>query len=242
MGPSRGRIGIRVAVASHDVERGRQSMRAMVTGLREASRRLIDVTLAALLALVASPVLAFAALAVVVTMGRPVLFRDRRAGVGGRPFALLKFRTMRGLRPGETIPESDAARITRVGALLRSTSVDELPSIFNVLRGDMALVGPRPLPVRYVERYTPTQARRLEVRPGITGWAQVNGRNDLDWDEKFALDVWYVDHRTLRLDVGILAATVNQMVRPQGIAHGDHATMPEFRADAPAPDDGRQSR
>ncbi len=218
-------------------------MNAVVTGLREVSRRLVDVVLATAMVVVAAPVLAVAALAVLATMGRPVLFRDRRAGMDGRPFELLKFRTMRGLRPGETIPESDAARITRVGALLRSTSIDELPSIFNVLRGDMALVGPRPLPVRYVERYTPTQARRLEVRPGITGWAQVNGRNDLEWDDKFALDVWYVDHRTLRLDVRILASTVQQMVRPQGIAHGGHATMPEFRvdegpADAPSTDEG----
>jgi sugar transferase EpsL len=205
-------------------------MRTMVTGLREMCRRLVDVVLATALLVVVSPVLAVAAVAVLVTMGRPVLFRDRRAGVDGRPFELLKFRTMRALRPGETIPESDAARITRVGALLRSTSVDELPSVFNVLRGDMALVGPRPLPVRYVERYTPAQRRRLEVRPGITGWAQVNGRNDLGWDEKFALDVWYVDHRSLRLDVEILAATVKQMVRPAGIAHEGHATMPEFGA------------
>jgi lipopolysaccharide/colanic/teichoic acid biosynthesis glycosyltransferase len=144
-------------------------MRTMVTGLREMCRRLVDVVLATALLVVVSPVLAVAAVAVLVTMGRPVLFRDRRAGVDGRPFELLKFRTMRALRPGETIPESDAARITRVGALLRSTSVDELPSVFNVLRGDMALVGPRPLPVRYVERYTPAQRRRLEVRPGITG-------------------------------------------------------------------------
>jgi sugar transferase EpsL len=213
-----------------DVERGRRSMSTMQRTVRDFPRRLVDVALASLMLLVTSPILGIAALAVLVTMGRPVLYRDRRAGLGGRPFELLKFRTMRGLRPGETIPESDAARITRVGALLRSTSIDELPSVLNVLRGDMALVGPRPLPVRYVERYTPEQARRLEVRPGITGWAQVNGRNDLGWDEKFALDVWYVEHRSLRLDVEILGTTVKQMVRPAGIAHEGHATMPEFVA------------
>ncbi len=203
-------------------------MSTMQRTIRELPRRLVDLALASLMLLVTSPILGVAALAVLVTMGRPVLYRDRRAGIGGRPFELLKFRTMRELRPGETIPESDAARITRVGSLLRATSIDELPSVLNVLRGDMALVGPRPLPVRYVERYTQEQARRLEVRPGITGWAQVNGRNDLGWDEKFALDVWYVDHRSLKLDFEILGATVKQMVRPAGIAHEGHATMPEF--------------
>lgn len=205
-------------------------MSTMQRTVRDFPRRLLDLALASLMLLVTSPILGVAALAVLVTMGRPVLYRDRRAGLGGRPFELLKFRTMRGLRPGETIPESDASRITRVGALLRSTSIDELPSVFNVLRGDMALVGPRPLPVRYVERYTSEQARRLEVRPGITGWAQVNGRNDLGWDEKFALDVWYVEHRSRRLDLEILGMTVKQMVRPAGIAHEGHATMPEFVA------------
>jgi sugar transferase EpsL len=203
-------------------------MSRMEQTVRELARRVVDLALGSVMLLVVSPILGAAALAVLLTMGRPVLYRDRRAGLDGRPFELLKFRTMRGLRPGETIPESDAARITRVGALLRSTSIDELPSVLNVLRGDMALVGPRPLPVRYVERYTPAQARRLEVRPGITGWAQVNGRNDLGWDEKFALDVWYVEHRSLKLDLEILGATVKQMVRPAGIAHEGHATMPEF--------------
>jgi sugar transferase EpsL len=198
-----------------------------------ATRRVIDVVLASVAIVVVSPVLLVAAIAVRATMGRPVLFRDRRAGAHGREFELLKFRTMRALAPGETIPESDQARITRVGTWLRSTSVDELPSIINVLRGDMALVGPRPLPVRYVERYTPLQARRLEVRPGITGWAQVNGRNALGWDEKFALDVWYVDHRTVSLDVGILATTVRQILRREGIAHDGHATMPEFGVGPP---------
>lgn len=203
-------------------------MRTMQRTIGELARRVTDLVLGSVMLVVTSPILGLASLAILVTMGRPVLYRDRRAGLDGRPFELLKFRTMRALRPGETIPESDAARITRVGSLLRSTSIDELPSVLNVLRGDMALVGPRPLPVRYVERYTPEQARRLEVRPGVTGWAQVNGRNDLGWDEKFALDVWYVDHRSLRLDLEILWSTVKQMVRPAGIAHEGHATMPEF--------------
>jgi sugar transferase EpsL len=135
---------------------------------------------------------------------------------------------MRALRPGETIPESDHARITTVGRVLRSTSIDELPSLLNVLAGELSLVGPRPLPVRYLTRYTPEQARRLEVRPGITGWAQVNGRNELDWEERFELDVWYVDHRSFVLDARIVVKTIEKLVRREGIAHAGHATMPEF--------------
>jgi len=176
-----------------------------------------------------SPVLAIAALAIRVTMGSPVLFHEVRAGRGGEPFELLKFRTMRPLRDGETIPESDAQRITRVGRLLRASSVDELPSLVNVLRGEMGLVGPRPLPVRYVERFSPEQARRLEVAPGLTGWAQVNGRNSTSWAERFALDVWYVDHRSMRLDLHIIALTLRGVVTRAGISHEGHATMPEFQ-------------
>lgn len=198
----------------------------------ERMKRLVDVSAAALLFVLTSPVLAVVTLAVRVTMGSPVLFRDTRAGRRGRPFELLKFRTMRGLQAGETIPESDHARITRVGKILRSTSVDELPSLVNVLRGDMSLVGPRPLPVRYLTRYTPGQARRHDVRPGVTGWAQVNGRNAVGWDEKLEFDVWYVDHRSLGLDLRILGMTVAHLLRREGISHGDHATMPEFGATA----------
>jgi sugar transferase EpsL len=195
---------------------------------RNVAKRTLDVLGASLALAVLGPVLAAIALAIFVTMGRPVLFRDRRTGRSGHPFELLKFRTMRSLRPGESIPESDGARITRVGRVLRSTSLDELPSLVNVVRGEMSLVGPRPLPVRYLERYTEREARRLEVLPGITGWAQVNGRNDLDWAEKFDLDIWYVDHQTLLLDLRILWSTVAKLVRREGIAHGEHATMPEF--------------
>ncbi len=195
---------------------------------RGVGKRAVDVVLAGVALVVLSPVLLAAALAVRVTMGSPVLYPDVRAGRDGRPFELLKFRTMRALRPGETIPESDAARITPVGRFLRSTSLDELPSLLNVLRGDMSIVGPRPLPVRYVERYSARQRRRLEVRPGITGWAQVNGRNALGWEEKFDFDVWYVDHRSLPLDVRIIRDTVRDVLRRAGVSHGDHATMPEF--------------
>ena len=201
-----------------------------VANVRYESRakRASDVIGSVALLGVAAPVLVVAAAAVLLTMGSPVLYRDRRAGRAGRTFELLKFRTMRPLRPGETVPESDHVRITRVGQVLRRTSIDELPSLLNVLRGDMSLVGPRPLPVRYLDRYTATQARRHDVKPGITGWAQVNGRNAVSWAEKFTLDVWYVDHSSLRLDLRILMMTVLGLLRRQGISYEGHATMPEF--------------
>jgi lipopolysaccharide/colanic/teichoic acid biosynthesis glycosyltransferase len=200
-------------------------------------KRGLDMIGAASALVVLGPVLAVAIAAVALTMGLPVLYRDRRGGLHGVPFDLLKFRTMRPLRPGETIPDDDERRITRVGRFLRATSIDELPSFVNVLRGEMSLVGPRPLPLRYVDRYNPSEARRLEVRPGVTGWAQVNGRNDLSWAEKFELDTWYVDHRSVRLDLEIMWATVGKLVRREGIAHGDHATMPEFVGTAVHGDD-----
>ena len=154
--------------------------------------------------------------------GRPVFFIDVRAGLGGRPFRLVKFRTM---RTGEG---SDAERLTRVGRFLRASSLDELPELWNVLRGDMSLVGPRPLPIRYLPRYTPQQNRRHEVRPGLTGWAQVNGRNALDWDEKFRYDIGYVDGMSLWLDAKIIFLTVVQVLFPRNIRHAGSATMPEF--------------
>src|SRR5690606_36933053 len=168
------------------------------------------------------------ALAIRLSMGSPVLFRQQRAGRGGETFELVKFRTMRHPRPGEEGPDSDAARLTRLGRLLRGTSLDELPTLVNVVRGQMSLVGPRPLPVRYLPRYSPVHARRHEVRPGITGWAQANGRNALSWDDQLDMDVWYVDNRSLRLDLRILAATVGSVVRRDGISHEGHATRPEF--------------
>jgi lipopolysaccharide/colanic/teichoic acid biosynthesis glycosyltransferase len=198
-------------------------------------KRVVDLFVAGLAIVVTSPVLLAGAVAVRWTMGRPILFRDRRSGRGGRPFNLLKFRTMRPLEPGETIPDADAARITPVGRVLRVTSIDELPSLLNVFAGDMSLVGPRPLPVRYTPRYTERQARRLGVKPGITGWAQVNGRNAVSWDEKLELDVWYVDHRSLRLDLQIMAKTAAVLLRREGIGHEGHATMPEFSSEAASP-------
>ena len=166
---------------------------------------------------------ALASLAVYAAMGRPVFFRQERAGLGGRPFRILKLRTM---RDGAG---TDAERLTRVGRFLRKTSLDELPQLFQVLAGTMSLVGPRPLPVRYLPRYTPEEARRHDVRPGITGWAQVNGRNAISWDEKLALDVWYVDHRSLALDAKILWLTVWNVLARRGIDSGGGETMPELR-------------
>ena len=190
--------------------------------------RAVDVVASVLVLAVAWPVLAVIALAIRVTMGAPVLFRQQRAGRDGRTFAVVKFRTMRTPEPGDDGPDTDEARLTRLGKLLRSTSLDELPTLLNVVRGEMSLVGPRPLPVRYLPRYSPEHARRHEVRPGITGWAQANGRNALSWDDQLDMDVWYVDHRSLRLDAKIVAATVTGVVRRDGISHEGHATRPEF--------------
>jgi lipopolysaccharide/colanic/teichoic acid biosynthesis glycosyltransferase len=175
-----------------------------------------------------APVMAASAVAIRVTMGKPVLFRHRRAGRGGRPFEVLKFRTMADGRDARGALRPDAERLTRIGAFLRSSSIDELPQLVNVLRGEMSLVGPRPLPLEYVPRYSPEQARRHDVVAGITGWAQVNGRNAPDWDEKLDLDIWYVDHWSLWLDVKILAMTVVRVLQRSGISQQGHATMPVF--------------
>ncbi|HYJ80566.1 MAG TPA: sugar transferase [Longimicrobiaceae bacterium] len=161
--------------------------------------------------------------------GPPVLFRQARPGRDGVVFELVKFRTMR--HPDAT-HVTDADRLTSVGRFLRSTSLDELPTLWNVVRGDMSLVGPRPLLMQYLERYDPEQARRHEVRPGVTGWVQVNGRNALSWDEKFALDVWYVDHVSLLLDLRILLGTLGAVLARKGISAGGQATMPEFMGNA----------
>ncbi len=177
--------------------------------------------------------------AVRLRLGRPVFFRQWRAGRGGRPFRIIKFRTMLESCDAAGRPLPDAQRLTPFGRWLRSVSLDELPELWNVLVGDMSLVGPRPLPTVYTERYTPRQARRLECRPGLTGWAQVNGRNLVDWEDRFALDVWYVENRSLWLDLKILWKTVVTVLRREGISAEDAVTMPEFmgsrRAAIPAP-------
>jgi lipopolysaccharide/colanic/teichoic acid biosynthesis glycosyltransferase len=165
-------------------------------------------------------------------MGSPVLFVQQRPGLRGRGFRLVKFRTMKSAvgHDGRELP--DAERLTALGRFLRATSLDELPQLWNVLRGDLSLVGPRPLLVQYLERYTPEQARRHDVLPGITGWAQVNGRNAISWEEKFALDVWYVDHWSFVLDLRILLLTIVRVLQREGIAQGGHVTMPEFMGTA----------
>ena len=192
-----------------------------------AIKRGIDVMGAAAGLAVTAPVLGAAALAVRVTMGSPVLFRQVRPGLHGAPFELIKLRTMRPPRPGEE-NRADDLRLTRLGQLLRATSIDELPSLWNVLRGEMSLVGPRPLLMEYLERYNPEQARRHEVKPGLTGWTQVNGRNAQDWEEKFALDTWYVDHWSLWLDLRILLRTPAPVLFGSGTSHPTHATAPDF--------------
>lgn len=196
-------------------------------------KRLIDIAASAAGITALAPILGGVALGLGATIGTPVLFRQQRPGKDDKPFELLKFRTMRDPKPGEDGPEHDGARITRLGAFLRATSIDELPTLLNVLRGDMSLVGPRPLLMRYLDRYTPEQRRRHQVKPGITGWAQMNGRNALSWEEKFAHDVWYVDHQSTRLDLQILLATVGKVLKRDGISQDNHATMPEFFARTP---------
>ena len=161
-------------------------------------------------------------------MGRPVFFRQIRPGYRTKPFTLYKFRTMREAYDADGTPRPDAERLTRLGRLLRHTSLDELPQLWNVLRGDLSLVGPRPLLMQYLPLYTPEQARRHDVRPGITGWAQVNGRNAIGWEQKFDLDTWYVDHWTLGLDIKILAMTVIKVLNMEGISGKGEATMAPF--------------
>ncbi|KMS50675.1 sugar transferase [Novosphingobium barchaimii LL02] len=161
-------------------------------------------------------------------MGRPVLFRQIRPGLHGKPFEMLKFRTMRNAFSANGFPLSDAERLTRLGRTLRASSLDELPGLWNVLKGNMSLVGPRPLLMEYLPLYSPKQARRHEVRPGITGWAQVNGRNALSWDEKFALDLWYINNRSFMLDLKILWLTVRKVLVRDGISAAGEATMPKF--------------
>ena len=199
------------------------------SGFDRASKRSFDVVLATLLSLLFAPVLLTCAVAVRLALGSPVLFRQSRPGLDGRLFTLLKFRTMRIAVGPDGRPLSDAERLnSRLGRFLRKSSLDELPSLWNVLRGEMSFVGPRPLMPQYLDRYTPHQARRHEVRPGITGWAQVNGRNLIDWETRFDMDVWYVDHANFWLDLKILLMTFVPVLRATGVSPQGEATMPEF--------------
>jgi len=191
-------------------------------------KRTIDLAVAAALLVLVAPALLVVAVLIRWRMGRPVLYRQVRPGLRGRPFALLKFRTMRDAVGPDGRPLSDARRLTPLGRRLRRLSLDELPQLVNVLRGELSLVGPRPLLVQYLDRYTPEQARRHDVKPGITGWAQVRGRNALQWEDRFALDVWYVDHWSVGLDLRILLLTLAKVLRGEDVSHPGEATMCEF--------------
>jgi lipopolysaccharide/colanic/teichoic acid biosynthesis glycosyltransferase len=195
---------------------------------RRVGKRGLDCVCATLLLICLMPVMCLTALLVRWQLGSPVLFRQARAGLNGQVFTLLKFRSMLDSKDAVGQPLSDAARLTRFGKVIRQLSLDELPQCWNVIRGDMSLVGPRPLMATYLGRYDSHQARRHEVRPGITGLAQVQGRNDLSWPEKFELDVEYVDRLSFWLDIRILLATVGRLVSPQGVATTGHATTTEF--------------
>jgi len=191
-------------------------------------KRTMDLTLSVAALVLLAPVMGLVAGLIFFKMGSPVLFTQERPGVGGRPFRVYKFRTMSEAIDGNGQSLPDAQRLTALGVLLRKLSVDELPQLLNVLKGDMSLVGPRPLLMAYLPLYSPTQARRHEVRPGITGWAQVNGRNAISWPERFALDVWYVDNQSLVLDVRILWLTVRKVLLRDGISAEGEATMSPF--------------
>ena len=201
-------------------------------------KRFVDIVAAGSALLVLSPLFFILAALIRIKLGRPIFFYQIRPGLKGKPFCMVKFRTMIDLRDasGELLP--DEARLSPFGRFLRASSLDELPELWNVLKGEMSLVGPRPLLVEYLPLYTSEQARRHEVRPGITGWAQVNGRNAISWDEKFKLDVWYVDHCSFRLDLKILLMTILRVLRRSGIHQKGVATMEKFRG--PKTEEGRE--
>jgi len=196
-------------------------------------KRVLDLTLTIPALILLAPLMLIIALVVRVALGAPVLFRQVRPGLHGKPFTLYKFRTMTDARDAQGNLLPDSARLTPFGRFLRSTSLDELPELWNVIKGDMSLVGPRPLLMKYLDRYTPEQARRHEVKPGLTGWAQINGRNALTWEDKFKLDIWYVDHLSLALDLKILVLTLVKVLKREGISAIDHDTMPEFTGTCP---------
>lgn len=191
-------------------------------------KRKFEIYIALILLVIAFPLLIFIALLVRKNLGMPVLFKQKRPGLHGKPFTMFKFRTMNHqlITSGKLLP--DSKRLTRFGRFLRSSSLDELPELINVFKGEMSIVGPRPLLMQYLERYSPEQARRHEVRPGITGWAQINGRNTLSWEEKFKLDVWYVDNQSFWLDLKIIVLTIVKVFRREGISADGEATMKEF--------------
>jgi sugar transferase EpsL len=201
--------------------------------MRHFIKRLFDIIFSITGLLAASPLLIILAILIRLKLGSPILFRQQRPGLGGKAFAIYKFRTMTDQRDssGNLLP--DEQRLPAFGCFLRSTSFDELPELFNVLKGDMSIVGPRPLMMKYLGRYSPEQARRHEVKPGITGWAQVNGRNTVSWEDKFKLDVWYVDNQTFWLDMKIIVKTIWSVIAKEGITQQGRATMDEFMGTPP---------
>lgn len=192
-------------------------------------KRLFDLTVSLFSLLLFSPIIIFISWRIRKNLGSPVLFRQTRPGLNGRPFEMVKFRTMRDAVDAKGNPLPDADRMTEFGNKLRSSSLDELPELWNVLKGDMSLVGPRPLLMQYLPLYNQEQARRHEVRPGVTGWAQINGRNAISWEDKFKYDVWYVDNRTIWLDIKILFQTIKKVLIKEGISAKDEVTMPPFK-------------
>lgn len=194
-------------------------------------KRVLDVTLSAVAIVALAPVFILVAIAVWAVLGSPVVFRQTRPGLGGRPFVMYKFRTMHDVGDEDGKPLPDESRIGQFGRFLRATSLDELPELWNVLAGDMSLVGPRPLLMSYLPLYSELQRRRHEVRPGITGWAQVHGRNQVSWDRRFELDAWYVDHQSIRLDLRILWLTAARVARAEGISEAGHVSVRPFTGD-----------
>jgi len=195
---------------------------------RRFGKRLLDLAITILALILLSPAMALAALLIYIKMGSPILFRHQRPGLHGKPFIMLKFRTMTNARDAHGKLLRDSERLTPFGQFLRSTSLDELPSLINILRGEMSLIGPRPLEMIYLERYSPEQMRRHNVLPGITGWAQVNGRNLIPWERKFELDVWYVDHLSLWLDIKIIIMTIRVLITREGITQPGCTTTDDF--------------
>jgi lipopolysaccharide/colanic/teichoic acid biosynthesis glycosyltransferase len=200
-------------------------------------KRLFDIFVALIMLILLSPVLAVVWLLVRRELGSPALFRQFRPGLNGKPFEMIKFRSMKNAVDADGPPLTDAERLTAFGKKLRSTSLDELPELWNVLKGDMSLVGPRPLLMDYLPLYSADQARRHEVRPGVTGWAQVNGRNAISWEEKFALDVWYVDNRSLLLDLRIILMTIGKALKREGVTSENSATAERFSGGGITPED-----
>lgn len=198
-------------------------------------KRLFDLILVIPALCLLLPLLLIVAVLVYLKLGAPILYRQQRPGWNGDPFTIVKFRTMIDAVDIKGNPLPDAQRLTPLGRFLRSTSLDELPELFNVLHGKMSLVGPRPLLIEYLERYTPAQMRRHQVKPGLTGWAQINGRNNLTWEQKFTLDVWYVDHLSFWLDIKIIMLTIWRLLQRDGINHPGHVTMEEFKGYPPNP-------